>query len=191
MKKSFTLIMLALAVQMMAYAQSFEFKYKGEVCADGSTVVINAETDMFGELACETNPSSDPDGGLLIVGKDGAYISGSALCVPIKDVTELDKTFEGTSIQVLLDAFTIRQEGHLLAKLDVTVGSESQSLYIEFSNGQQTSITSMTAAAGSAEVYDLSGRLVCSGADAAARQGLRSGVYVIKTDKQTRKIGVR
>lgn len=211
MKKSFTLIMLALAVQMMAYAQSFEFKYKGEVCADGSTVVINAETDMFGELACETNPSSDPDGGLLIVGKDGAYISGSAhltilehtfkaktlqwcmggLCVPIKDVTELDKTFEGTSIQVLLDAFTIRQEGHLLAKLDVTVGSESQSLYIEFSNGQQTSITSMTAAAGSAEVYDLSGRLVCSGADAAARQGLRSGVYVIKTDKQTRKIGIR
>ena len=65
--------MLALAVQMMAYAQSFEFQYKGKVYANGSTVVINAETDMFGELACETNPASNPDDGLLIVGKDGAY----------------------------------------------------------------------------------------------------------------------
>ena len=211
MKKSFTLIMLALAIQMMAYAQSFEFKYKGEVCADGSTVVINAETDMFGELACETNPSSDPDGGLLIVGKDGAYISGSAhlailehtfkaktlqwcmggLCVPIKDVAELDKTFEGTSIQVLLDAFTIRQEGHLLAKLDVTVGTESQSLYIEFSNGQHSGISSMTAAEGCADVYDLNGRLVLAGADAAARQGLRSGVYVVKAGNKTRKVIVK
>ena len=211
MKKSFTLIMLALAVQMMAYAQSFEFKYKGEVCADGSTVVINAETDMFGELACETNPASNPDDGLLIVGKDGAYISGSAhmtilehtfkaktlqwcmggLCVPIKDVTELDKTFEGTSIQVLLDAFTIRQEGHLLAKLDVTVGSESQSLYIEFSNGQHSGVSSMTATEVCADIYDLNGRLVLAGADAAARQGLRSGVYVVKAGNRSRKVSVR
>lgn len=203
--------MLALAVQVMAYAQSFEFQYKGKVYANGSTVVINAETDMFGELACETNPASNPDDGLLIVGKDGAYISGSAhltilehtfkaktvqwcmseACVPMKDVAELNKTFEGTSIRVLFDAFTIRQEGYLLAKLDVTVGGESQSLYIEFSNGQHSGVSSMTVAEGCADVYDLNGRLVLAGADAAARQGLRSGVYVVKSGTQARKVSVR
>jgi hypothetical protein len=203
--------MLALAVQMMAYAQSFEFKYKGKVYANGSTVVINAETDMFGELACETNPASNPDDGLLIVGKDGAYISGSAhmtilehtfkaktvqwcmseSCVPMKNVAELDKTFEGTSIRVLFDAFTIRQEGYLLAKLDVTVGGESQSLYIEFSNGQHSGVSSMTATEVCADIYDLNGRLVLAGADAAARQGLRSGVYVVKAGNRSRKVSVR
>jgi hypothetical protein len=211
MKRFFTLVMLTLAIHTMANAQSFEFKYKGEVYANGSTLVINAETDMFGELACETNPASNPDDGLLIVGKDGAYLAGSAhlailehtfkaktvqwcmsdACVPMKEVTELDKTFEGTSIRVLFDAFTIRQEGFLLAKLDVTVGGESQSLYIEFSNGQHSSVSSMKVVEGRADVYDLNGRLVMAAADASARQMLRSGVYVVKSGTQARKVVVR
>ncbi|MBQ1668355.1 MAG: hypothetical protein II063_10310, partial [Prevotella sp.] len=68
MKKLFTLsIMLMLAVHVSA--QKFEFKYKGEVLANGSTLSINAETDMFGELACETNPSAAPENGLIVAGK--------------------------------------------------------------------------------------------------------------------------
>ena len=47
MKRFFTLVMLTLASHTMANAQSFEFKYKGEVYANGSTLVINAETDML------------------------------------------------------------------------------------------------------------------------------------------------
>lgn len=210
MKKLFTLtIMLILAVHVSA--QKFEFKYKGEVLANGSTLSINAETDMFGELACETNPSSAPENGIIVAGKNGAYISGTAhlailehtfkaktvqwcmggLCEPMKSVTELDKTFEGSNVQVMFDAFTIRAEGYLLAKLDVTVSGETQSLYIEFSNGQHSGVNSLKATEECANVYDLSGRLVMANADASALQSLRPGIYTIKTGNKVRKVLIK
>jgi hypothetical protein len=210
MKKLFTLtIMLILAVHVSA--QKFEFKYKGEVLANGSTLSINAETDMFGELACETNPSSAPENGIIVAGKNGAYISGTAhlailehtfkaktvqwcmggLCEPMKSVTELDKTFEGSNVQVMFDAFTIRAEGYLLAKLDVTVSGETQSLYIEFSNGQHSGVNSLQASEERANVYDLSGRLVMANADASARQSLRPGIYTIKSGNKARKVIIK
>ncbi|MBO4826754.1 MAG: T9SS type A sorting domain-containing protein [Prevotella sp.] len=210
MKKLITFsIMLMLALHVSA--QKFQFTYKGEALADGSTLVINAETDMFGELACETNPAANPAEGLLIVGKNGAYISGTAhltilehtfkakqiqwcmggACVLMKDITELDKSFEGTEVQVLFDAFTIRQEGYLLAKLDVTVGGESQTLYIEFSNGQHSNISSLAANEGSAVVFDLNGRTVMTNSSASDSQMLRPGVYVVKSGNKTRKVVVK
>lgn len=199
MKKLFAFSIMLMLV-LHAAAQKFEFKYKGDVCPNGSTLVINAEMDIFGELACETNPASNPDDGLLIVARNGGYISGTAhltilehtfkaktvqwcmsdACVPMKDVSELDKTFGGTSIRMMFDAFTIRQEGYLLAKLDVTVGDETQTLYIEFSNGEHSGISSLLADEDVADVYDLNGRLVMAEADAAARRILPSGAYVIK-----------
>ena len=210
MKKLFTLtIMLILAVHVSA--QKIEFKYKGEVLANGSTLSINAETDMFGELACETNPSTAPENGLIISGKNGAYISGTAhlailehtfkaktiqwcmggLCEPMKSVNELDKTIEGSNIQMMFDAFTIRAEGYLLAKLDVTVSGETQSLYIEFSNGQHSGVHSLQATEERANVYDLSGRLVMANADASARQSLRPGIYTIKSGNKARKVIIK
>lgn len=210
MKKLFTLtIMLILAVHVSA--QKIEFKYKGEVLANGSTLSINAETDMFGELACETNPSTAPENGLIISGKNGAYISGTAhlailehtfkaktiqwcmggLCEPMKAVNELDKTIEGSNVQMMFDAFTIRAEGYLLAKLDVTVSGETQSLYIEFSNGQHSGVHSLQASEERANVYDLSGRLVMANADASARQSLRPGIYTIKSGNKARKVIIK
>ena len=210
MKKIFTLSMVLLLAMQVA-AQKFEFKYNGEVLADGSTLTINAETDMFGELACETNPSSGSAEGLVIAGKDGAYISGSAhmailehtfkaktvqwcmggSCELMKTVTELDKTFSDVSVPVMFDAFTIRQEGYLLAQLDVTVGDDSQTLYIEFSNDQHAGIGSMIATEGSADVYDLNGRRVLTNANAAERQMLKPGLYVVKSGDKTRKLIVK
>lgn len=210
MKKLFTLsIMLILAVHVSA--QKFDFKYKGEVLANGSTLSINAETDMFGELACETNPSAAPENGLIVAGKNGAYISGTAhlailehtfkaktvqwcmggSCESMKSVTELDKTFEGSVIQTMFDAFTIRAEGYLLAKLDVTVSGETQSLYIEFSNGQHSGVHSLQTTEEYANVYDLSGRLVMANANASARQSLRPGIYTIKSGNKARKVLVK
>ena len=210
MKKLFTLtIMLILAVHVSA--QKIEFKYKGEVLANGSTLSINAETDMFGELACETNPSTAPENGLIISGKNGAYISGTAhlailehtfkaktiqwcmggLCEQMKSVNELDKTIEGSNVQMMFDAFTIRAEGYLLAKLDVTVSGETQSLYIEFSNGQHSGVNSLQAKEERANVYDLSGRLVMANADASARQSLRPGIYTIKSGNKARKVVIK
>ena len=48
-------------------AQTFEFRYHGESLADGATVTIQAEEDEwgFGEMGCYTNPSSDPNNGLI------------------------------------------------------------------------------------------------------------------------------
>ena len=210
MKKIFTLSMVLLLAMQVA-AQKFEFKYNGEVLADGSTLTINAETDMFGELACETNPSSGSAEGLVIAGKDGAYISGSAhmailehtfkaktvqwcmggSCELMKTVTELAKTVRDVSVPVMFDAFTIRQEGYLLAQLDVTVGDDSQTLYIEFSNDQHAGIGSMIATEGSADVYDLNGRRVLTNANAAERQMLKPGLYVVKSGDKTRKLIVK
>ena len=210
MKKLFTLtIMLILAVHVSA--QKFEFKYKGEVLANGSTLSINAETDMFGELACETNPSAAPENGLIVAGKNGAYISGTAhlailehtfkaktvqwcmggSCESMKSVTELDKTFEGSAVQTMFDAFTIRAEGYLLAKLDVTVSGETQSLYIEFSNGQHSGVHSLQTTEEYANVYDLSGRLVMANANASSRQSLRPGIYTIKSGNKARKVLIK
>lgn len=210
MKKLFTLtIMLILTVHVSA--QKFDFKYKGEVLANGSTLSINAETDMFGELACETNPSAAPENGLIVAGKNGAYISGTAhlailehtfkaktvqwcmggSCESMKSVTELDKTFEGSAVQTMFDAFTIRAEGYLLAKLDVTVSGETQSLYIEFSNGQHSGVHSLQTTEECANVYDLSGRLVMANANASARQSLRPGIYTIKSGNKTRKVLIK
>ena len=210
MKKLFTLtIMLILAVHVSA--QKFEFKYKGAVLANGSTLSINAETDMFGELACETNPSAAPENGLIVAGKNGAYISGTAhlailehtfkaktvqwcmggSCESMKSVTELDKTFEGSAVQTMFDAFTIRAEGYLLAKLDVTVSGETQSLYIEFSNGQHSGVHSLQTTEEYANVYDLSGRLVMANANASSRQSLRPGIYTIKSGNKARKVLIK
>lgn len=210
MKKLFTLtIMLILTVHVSA--QKFDFKYKGEVLANGSTLSINAETDMFGELACETNPSAAPENGLIVSGKNGAYISGTAhlailehtfkaktvqwcmggSCESMKSVTELDKTFEGSAVQTMFDAFTIRAEGYLLAKLDVTVSGETQSLYIEFSNGQHSGVHSLQTTEEYANVYDLSGRLIMANANASARQSLRPGIYTIKSGNKARKVLIK
>ena len=210
MKKLFTLSMVLLLAMQVA-AQKFEFKYNGEVLADGATLTINAETDMFGELACETNPSSGSAEGLVVAGKNGAYISGSAhlailehtfkaktvqwcmggLCEPMKSVTELDKTFADAAVPVMFDAFTIRQEGYLLAQLDVTVGGESQTLFIEFSNGQHAGVGQVTVGDGSADVYDMNGRQVMMDAHAADQQTLKPGLYVVKNGSKARKLIVK
>lgn len=212
MKKIFTLTMMLMLIATMAiHAQKFEFKYKGEVLANGSTLSINAETDMFGELACETNPSTAPENGLIVAGKNGTYISGKAhlailehtfkaktvqwcmggSCETMKTVNELDKTFEGSAVQVMFDSFTIRAEGYLLAKLDVTVSDETQSLYIEFSNGHHSGVHSLEANEENADVYDLSGRLIMANANASARQLLRPGIYTIKKGNKARKVLVK
>ena len=59
-------VLLVMAVMMSVLvtsvkAQSFEFQYQGQSLEDGATVTIAAEANAFGELSCETNPSSDPN----------------------------------------------------------------------------------------------------------------------------------
>lgn len=211
MKKFCSIAIVLLSFQTAALAQVFEFQYHGVTVGEEEKVTIAAETDMFGELACETNPSDDPTNGLILVGADGATVSGTAhmeilehtfkaktvqwcmggACVPMKDVTELDKEFEGAIVLTQFDAYTIRQEGYLLAKLTVTVGSQTSTIYIEFTNGQTSGINSINSVENRADVYDLNGRLLMRQADTSARQQLSTGVYVVKDGPSVRKVVVK
>ena len=153
-----TLTMLLLTATM-ATAQSFEFQYHGNSIADGGTVTIAAVPDDFGfgEYWCETNPSSDPNNGLMLKLLSGTTATGSATmnierntlnpqtlkwcmggeCMLFNKKTTLDKTFtiSGGSVQAQFDAENCQSEGDLLATLSATIGGETHTVKILFTYG--------------------------------------------------------
>ena len=141
-------------------AQSFEFRYHGESLADGETVTIQAEEDEwgFGEMNCYTNPSSNPNNGLILKILSGSQNSGDAT-IKIEENTlfperilwcmggncmqvlnpSITKPFTADNgiCQVQFDAENIQSEGHLLATLSATIGSETHTVKIKFVYGEQ------------------------------------------------------
>ncbi len=73
--------MLTAMVALTAWAQSAVFRYQGKDLADGATVTIYAEEDEWGDVACETNPTSNPAGGLVLVNLTSNALNGSASLV--------------------------------------------------------------------------------------------------------------
>jgi hypothetical protein len=142
-------------------AQTFEFRYHGESLADGATVTIASVEDEwgFGEMGCYTNPSSDPGNGLILKVLSGNITQGTATmtidennfnparilwcmggnCMMFLGTTTLTKTFvtQDGSCQVQFDAENIQSEGYLLATLTATMGSETHTVKIKFTNGEQ------------------------------------------------------
>ena len=161
MMKRLLLIATLLLVMMPAVkAQSFEFRYHGQPLADGATVTIEAEKDEwgFGEMCCYTNPSSDPDNGLILKLLSGNTAQGTATvtidentfnpsrilwcmggnCMTFGSNTSLNKDFtvkEGRC-QVQFDAEDIQSEGHLLATLTATIGGETHTVKIFFAHNE-------------------------------------------------------
>lgn len=141
-------------------AQSFEFQFGGKSLADGETVTISAAADEFGfgELWCETNPSGNPNNGLILKLLSESSTNGSATldiehndinpntlkwcmggeCTMMTDVVNKTKQFDASSgmVQVQFDAEGINGEGYLLATLTVTFGGETHSVKIKFVNGE-------------------------------------------------------
>ena len=156
-------LLLTLAVLLLtattAKAQSFEFCYQGNTVPEGGTVTIAAVPDEFGfgEYWCESNPSSNPNNGLILKLLSGTTASGTANinierntmnpqtlkwcmggeCSLLNDKTSLDKTFSVSngSVQVQFDAENCRNEGDLLATLTATIGSETHTVKILFTYG--------------------------------------------------------
>lgn len=144
-------------------AQTFEFRYHGESLADGETVTIQAEEDEwgFGEMNCYTNPSSDPINGLILKILSGSQNSGDATinikenslfparilwcmggnCMPVMNPS-ITKPFTAQNgiCQVQFDAENIQSEGHLLATLTATIGSETHTVNIKFVYGEQPAV---------------------------------------------------
>ena len=199
-------VLLVMAVMMSVLvtsvkAQSFEFQYQGKSLEDGATVTIAAEPNAFGELSCETNPSSDPNNGLVLKlpegyqGKVQAVLSiqqntlnASILqwcmggeCVPVTEDTQT-KNFEAEGIvQVQFDATAILEKGNLQATLTVTIGLESHQVMIQFSNDDMTGMAQrLKTDEKNHTVYDLKGcRIKDKG---------KSGVYIVSDGSQKRKV---
>lgn len=166
-------------------SQTFEFQYHGESVADGGTVTIPAVEDGFGlgQLWCESNPSNNPNNGLILKLLKGTEAEGSATasivrntlnpslikwcmggeCMLFNGKTSLTKSFSITSgsVQVQFDAENIKLEGDLLATLTAIIGEESHSVKILFTNGNSTGIGSSVYFGNDLEqYYTLDGRKI-------------------------------
>ena len=162
-KKILSIAILLLMSVPAVLAQSFEFRYHGESLAEGATVTIQAEEDEwgFGEMNCYTNPSSDPNNGLILKILSGSQNSGNATikieenslfpsrilwcmggsCMMVMNPS-ITKPFtaENGICQVQFDAENIQSEGHLLATLTATIGSETHMVKIKFVYGEQPAV---------------------------------------------------
>lgn len=163
-KNLLTLVVFLMVAAPSVLAQTFEFRYHGESLADGATVTIASQEDEwgFGEMGCYTNPSSDPNNGLVLKILSGNQNQGNATmtieentlnpsrilwcmggsCMPFGSNTSLTKAFTVNDgiCQVQFDAEDIQNEGTLLATLVATMGSETHTVKIKFTNGGQTAI---------------------------------------------------
>ena len=212
MKKLFTLI-IGLMAALGTQAQGFEFQFHGQSLAEGETVVIAAEEDIFGELSCETNNMMDPTDGLMLKRLGGIATNATATlqithnsleqaflqwcmggeCTPLGSRTFLTKQFAVMSeTQVQFDATGIQSEGYLMATLKVTVGLESHSVRILFVNGDIDvdgikALPQVESAKGA--VYDLSGSQIVNCKLSNCK--LPGGIYIVNDGTHIRKTFIK
>ncbi|MBO4730857.1 MAG: hypothetical protein J5593_05220 [Bacteroidaceae bacterium] len=182
---------------LTAGAQTLEFRYQGQRLDNEATVTIVAEEDFFGEMSCETNPSTAPMDGLVLDCLGGASGTVTAVlqiqdntldattlqwcmggeCTLVGSKTMLTKTFSADEgIQVLFDATNIVNDGELTAKLDVTLDASTQTVYIHFINGDPAGIEKREQRLEKREQwYDLQGRRISG--------QLSKGIYIYNGKK--------
>lgn len=181
MNRLLLLLTAILLADIPVGAQGLLFMYKNQALEDGATVSIAAEEDFFGEMSCETNPSTAPSEGLVLncpatfggnVSAELQILSNtldaSAVqwcmggeCSLVGNKTQMSKTFSpGTNIQVLLDATNIKNDGMLMAKLSVQFNNTTRTVYIQFTNGDATAIHYPQSIIHNSQCYDLGGRKV-------------------------------
>ena len=205
MKKIITLI-LSLTAVLASWAQGFVFQYQGQSLADGATVIIAAEEDLFGDLSCETNNPMNPDDGLILklltttsaTASATLQISYNSLdanvlqwcmgdgCMPLDNLASVTKRFtvRNGSEQVQFDAVGIQNEGYLSATLKVTIGLESHQVNIMFANGDVDAIQALPQSRGTHRTYyDLHGRRL--------QTPSAGGLYIIKDGEQVRKVAIQ
>jgi len=204
MKKIITLCM-CLFTGLAIQAQGFVFQYQGQDLADGETVVIAAEEDLFGDLSCETNSTMNPsDDGLVLKLLRGTTASGTATLQVTQNTldadvlqwcmggncqafqTSLTKQFAVTTaapVKVQFDAIGIHSKGYLLATLKVTIGLESRQVNIVFDNDEYTGIKEIqNKEMVNGKCFDLLGRQV---------KRTPSGMCIVKDGGCIRKVVIK
>lgn len=199
MKKYLLLMMAVLSFGgLTVKAQSFEFQYQGQSLKDGDMVTIAAEENVFGELGCETNPSANPDNGLVLKFPEGSKgkvrgeleilhntLNASIVqwcmggeCTMLGDKTSLTKMFDAADIvQTQFDASNIRNTGYLMARMSVTYDFVTLVVNIQFTNGESAGINNMQKRSEPQKVYNLSGQLLLD--DAVGIKSLPAGIYIV------------
>lgn len=181
----------------------FKFQYGGKDLEDNATVVINAEEDSFGfgEMNCETNSSSNPKNGLVLVTANGVQEGSAKLeilsntlnpgmiqwcmggeCVPMTSKTSFEKTFKTDSDGIALvqfDATNIKSEGTLEAKLTATISGETRTVNIKFVYDKTNGINIIYSEDDGAVWYDMNGNRL---ENAPTRKGvyIRNGKKVVR-----------
>ena len=204
MKRILTLS-VGLVIALSSWAQGFVFQFQGRNLADGETVVIAAEEDLFGELSCATNDALTPTEGLVMQVLNGMRLTVSATlqitqntlnasrmqwcmggdCTPLVGLASFTKRFSVQgSEQVQFDASDIQSEGLLTATLSVTIGLESHQVNILFVNGDYDAISAPRQTDPQATTcYDLHGRRL---------QGRPSaGMFILTDGTKVRKVAVK
>lgn len=210
MKKKILTLCFGLMAALSSWAQGFVFQFHGESLADGETVIIAAEEDLFGDMSCETNNAMNPNDGLVLKLLNGASAPATATleitsnslnaymlqwcmggdCTTLGSQTSLTKRFTvNGSAQVQFDAIAIGSEGILTATLKVTVGLESHKVYIVFVNGDYDSIKTIDDGQLTMDngIYDLNGRRI----SAEGNPLLKKGMYIVSDGKSVRKIAIK
>ena len=209
MKKTLLLIFTLLAAVVTVQAQSFEFQFHGRPIADGDTVTIAAETDLFGDLSCETNPADNPNNGLILKKLIGATptitavleITDKALncsqlqwcmggnCQIFGNAQKLTKQLQpGATEQVQFDANGITGDGYLIAKLTITSPMDVLAVYIRFFSGEYDGIQELNektsehspSALAKGKVFTMTGQRITD------TQAMRrnKGIYIVNGKKQ-------
>ncbi len=137
-------------------AQQFEFQYQGRSLSDGAIVTIPATKDSDGLFRCTTNPSNNPDDGLVLKLLNGSTASGYAHLDIVNNILETsnlawgmggestfmkheedrDQDFNTTNgiVPVKFNAENIQNKGALDATLSATIGGETHTVKILFSS---------------------------------------------------------
>jgi len=152
-KRLLTVLTVLLTTVTVVIAQSFELQYQGRSLENGAELAILAEENSFGELACETNPSDNPNNGLVLKLLDATSAEVSArielgwsemnisniqwcmggVCNPLKEGEIKTKEFTANEVEpVMLDVIGIQAEGSLRADISITVGEVTKMVRVKF-----------------------------------------------------------
>ena len=180
MKRIFTSLAL-LCIFFTLQAQECVFQYKNQDLADGATVTIYPEEDVFGDLVCDTNPAGSSNG-LYLLNKTTHDLTLNASisiltntlgatdiqwcmgtdCMAITGVFKSKVDIKLKANEKMMTKFDcgVSQEGEMLTKLEAIVNGKTYTVNIRFVNGNDSHVTEATTAATPVAYFMLDGREV-------------------------------
>ena len=191
---SFLFAILFMAVK--AEGQKIGFVYEGQPVSDDTTFVFDAVADMWslGKLQCSTgslavkNYSESDASATFSISQDGSNTLGTEPEVCLGgSCRNITLPYSGSftahvSNTALLEYKLFPQTyGSLKSRFTISALGESHTIYILFRNQDPTGVKRIDTAQGLSTVYDLQGHLLLENAAPSQLEGLKSGIYVVRS----------